>query len=214
MRNVTTGVFFIATNAVKFPSAVTQSSWALPLSYFRDSTFLPCKISRPKMNELSATVVKNQSFKLLWCLFPFLRLKLDRLDSNSIVTRELITLFYVESANQHSLQSVQPPLLHSLQYSILRLKKSWPVIVVFIFLFFCNLHAPWYFSRNEADNSWVHFLHLITRMFHLRFWETCNTTSTMYILPADLKLAWSKLVCKMWGRFYMTRWMISLLNVS
>jgi len=76
------------------------------------------------MNELSATVVKNQPFQLLWCLFPYLRLKLDHLESNSVVTRELILLFYVESVNQHSLQSVQPPLLCGLQYSILQLKKS------------------------------------------------------------------------------------------
>jgi len=66
------------------------------------------------MNELSATVVKNQPFQLLWCPFPYLRLKLDCLESNSIVTRELIPLFYVESANQHSLQSIQLPLLRSL----------------------------------------------------------------------------------------------------
>jgi len=31
--NTTTGVLFTATNAVKFPSAVTQSFWALLLSY-------------------------------------------------------------------------------------------------------------------------------------------------------------------------------------
>jgi len=109
--NVTTGVLFTATNAVKFPSAVTRSSWALLLSYYKASTFLPCRISKPKMNELGATVVKNQPFRLLWRPFPYLRLKLDRLDSNSIVTREIILLFYVESANQHSSQSVQPPLL-------------------------------------------------------------------------------------------------------
>jgi len=39
--DVTTGVLFTATNAVKFPNAVTQSSWALPLSYYRASTFVP-----------------------------------------------------------------------------------------------------------------------------------------------------------------------------
>jgi len=122
--NVTTGVLFTATNAVKFSSIVTQSSWALPLSYYRASTFLPCRISKPKINELGATVVKNQPLRLLWHQFPYLRLKLDRLDSNLIVTREIIPLFYVESENQHSLQSIQPPLLHGLQYFILRLKKS------------------------------------------------------------------------------------------
>jgi len=31
--NITTGVLFTATNAVKFPSTVTQLSWALLLSY-------------------------------------------------------------------------------------------------------------------------------------------------------------------------------------
>jgi len=31
--NATTGVLFTATNAVKFPSAVTRLSWALPLIY-------------------------------------------------------------------------------------------------------------------------------------------------------------------------------------
>jgi len=122
--DMTTGVLFIATNAVKFPSTVPRSSWALPLSYYRTSTFLPCRISKPKMNELDATVVKNQPFRLLWHPFPYQRLKLYCLESNSIVTKELIPLFYVESANQHSLQPVQPPLLHGLQYSILRLKKS------------------------------------------------------------------------------------------
>jgi len=60
--NATTSVLLTATNAVKFPSAVTRLSWALPLSYYRASTFLPCRISKPKMNELSATVVKNQLF--------------------------------------------------------------------------------------------------------------------------------------------------------
>jgi len=35
--NVTTGVLFTATNAVKFPSAVTQTSWALPFSYYKAS---------------------------------------------------------------------------------------------------------------------------------------------------------------------------------
>jgi len=165
--NATTSVLFTATNAVKFPIAVTRSSWALLLSYYRASTFLPCRISKPKMNELGATIVKNQPFWLLWHLFPYLRLKLDRLDSNSIVTREIIPLFYVESTNQHSLQSVQSPLLRSLQYFILRLKKSWPVIV---FLLFLQPSRTLVFLINEADNSWVHFCHLITRMFHLWFW--------------------------------------------
>jgi len=114
-----TDVLFKVTNAVKFPSTVAQSSWALPLSYYRANTFLLCRISIPKMNELSATVVKNQPVQILWYPFLYLRLKLNRLKSNSVVTRELIPLFYVESANQHSLQSIKPPLLHSLQCSIL-----------------------------------------------------------------------------------------------
>jgi len=104
--NATTGVLFTATNAVKFPSAVTRLSWALPFSYYRASTFLPCRISKPKMSKLDATVVKNQPFRLLWLPFHYLRLKFNCLDSNSIVTREILPLFYVESANQHSLQSV------------------------------------------------------------------------------------------------------------
>jgi len=33
--DVTTGVLFTATNAVKLPSTVTRSPWALPLSYYR-----------------------------------------------------------------------------------------------------------------------------------------------------------------------------------
>jgi len=60
--NATTGMLFTATNAVKFPSAVTQLSWALPLSYYRASTFLQCRINKPKMNELGATIVRNQPF--------------------------------------------------------------------------------------------------------------------------------------------------------
>jgi len=47
---------------LKFPSAVTQSSWVLPLSYYRANTFLPCRIKKPKMNKLGATIVKNQPF--------------------------------------------------------------------------------------------------------------------------------------------------------
>jgi len=43
--NVTTGVLFTATNAVKFLSTLTQSSWTLLLSYYRASTFLPCRIN-------------------------------------------------------------------------------------------------------------------------------------------------------------------------
>jgi len=166
--NTTTGLLFTAPNVVKFLSTVTRSSWALPLSYYRASTFLPCRISKPKMNELGTTIVKNQPFQLLWHPFPYLRLKLDHLDSNSIVTTELIALFYAKSANQHSLQSVQPPLWRSLQYFILRLKKI--LTGCFFYFYFRNLRAPWYFSRNEANNSWVHFCHLITCMFHLRFW--------------------------------------------
>jgi len=114
---------FTATNAVKFPSTVTQLSWVLPLSYFRAITFLLCRISKTKMNKLGATIVKNQPFQLLWHPFLYLRLKLDYLQSNSVVTRELIPLFYVELPNQHSLQSIQSPLLCGLQYSILWLKK-------------------------------------------------------------------------------------------
>jgi len=76
------------------------------------------------MNKLSATIVKNQPFRLLWHPFLYLRLKLDHLKSNSVVIKEVIPLFYVESANQHTLQSIKPPLLHGFQYSILRVKKS------------------------------------------------------------------------------------------
>jgi len=60
--DATTGVLFTATNAVKFPSAVTWLSWALPLSYYRANTFLSCIVSKPKMNKLSTTIVKNQPF--------------------------------------------------------------------------------------------------------------------------------------------------------
>jgi len=60
--DATTGVLFTATNAVKFPSAVTRLSWELLLSYYRANTFLPCRISKPKMNVLGATIVKNQPF--------------------------------------------------------------------------------------------------------------------------------------------------------
>jgi len=60
--NTTTGMLFTGTNAVKFPSTVTLLSWALPLSYYRVSTFLPCRINKPKMNELGTTIVKNQLF--------------------------------------------------------------------------------------------------------------------------------------------------------
>jgi len=73
---VTTGVLFTATNAVKFASAVTRSSWVLSLSCYRANTFLSCRTSKLKMTEFNATVVKNQQFWLLWHPFPRLRLKL------------------------------------------------------------------------------------------------------------------------------------------
>ena len=66
------------------------------------------------MKEFGATVVKNQPIRTLWRPFPRLRLKLSRFKSNSIVTRELIPLFHVESANQNPLQSVQPRFLRGL----------------------------------------------------------------------------------------------------
>jgi len=134
-------MLFTATNAVKFPFAVTRSCWALLLSYHRAGTFLPCRMNEPKMNELGATIVKNQPFRLLWRPFPYLRLKLNCLESDSIVTKELIPLFYVESANQHSLQSIQPPLLCGLQYFIVQLKKILSGHRFFNF-YFHNLRAP------------------------------------------------------------------------
>jgi len=77
--DTTTSVLFTATNTMKFPSAVTRSSWTLLLSYYKANTFLPCRISKPKMNEFGATIVKNQPFQLLWCPFPYIRLKLNHL---------------------------------------------------------------------------------------------------------------------------------------
>jgi len=166
--DATTGVLFTATNAVKFPSTVTWLSWALPLSYYRASTFLPW-ISKPKMNKLGATVVKNQPFRLLWCPFPYLRLKLGHLESNSIVTRENNTFVLCRISKPTFITIHSTTLLCSLQYSDLRL--IWLVVVFLInYFYFCNLCVPQYFSRNEADNLWVHFHHLITCMFCLQFW--------------------------------------------
>jgi len=105
-----------AANAVKFPIAVTRSSWALPLSYYRTSTFLPCRMNEPKMNELGTTVVKNQPFRLLWHLFSYIRLKLDHLTSDSIVTRELIVLCRISKPTFITIRSttfvMRPSILH------------------------------------------------------------------------------------------------------
>jgi len=68
--DVTTGVLFTVTNYVKFPSAVTWLSWALPLSYYRASTFLQYRISKLKMNELSATIVKSSHSDFYGSRFP------------------------------------------------------------------------------------------------------------------------------------------------
>jgi len=180
-------VCYSYTNAVKFPNAVTRSSWALPLSYCRASTFLPCRISKLKINKLGVTIVKNQPFLLLWHPFPYLRLKLDCLESKLIVTRELVSLFYVELANKHSLQSVQPALLCSLLYSNLQWKNlDWSLLFYF---YFHNLCVPWYFSRNEVDNSWVHFHHLKTHMFCLRFWWNLHHYFYNVYPTSRLKLA-------------------------
>jgi len=59
------------------------------------------------MNKFGSTVVKKQQFRLLWHPFPHLRLKLGCFENNLIVTRELLPLFYIESANQNPLQSIQ-----------------------------------------------------------------------------------------------------------
>jgi len=150
--NVTTSVLFTATNTVKFPSAVTQSSWALPLSYYRASTFLPCRISKLKMSELGATVVKNQPFHLLWRPFPYLRLKLDRLECNSNVTRELIPLFLCRMSKLtfitiHSTTFVtQPSILHLLT------KKNFDRSFFYYFFIFATFAHLSIFLRNEVDN--------------------------------------------------------------
>jgi len=123
-----------------------QALWALLLSYYRSSTFLACRISKSKMNKLGVTIVKNQPFMLP---VSHLRLKLDHLKSYSIVTRKLV-LFYAESANQNSLQLLQPPLLRGLQYSILWLKKSWLVATYF---YFCKLRTPQYSIMNYDSGS-------------------------------------------------------------
>jgi len=143
--NTSTGVLFTVTNVVKFPSSVTLSSWALLLSYYRASTFLPYRLNKPKMNKLSATIVKNQPFRLLWHLFPYLRLKLYHLESNSIVTRELIPLFYVESANQHSLHLCYA----AFNTPSFDFKKSWAVIV-FLLLFLQPLYISVIFKKGSG----------------------------------------------------------------
>jgi len=146
-------------------------SWALPLSYYRSSTFLPCRISKPKMNKLGSTIVKNRPFWLLWHPFPFLRLKLDRLETNSIVTRELIPLFYIQSAKLSKPTFIticsttfvtRPSILYPSTKK--NLDQSW------FFFYFCKLCMAQYFLSNEANNLWVHFHHLITHIFCIRFW--------------------------------------------
>jgi len=121
------------------------------ISYYRANTFLSCRISKLKMTEFGATVVKNQQFRLLWHPFPHLRLKLGCFESNLSITRLLIPLFYVESANQNPLQSIQPPLLHVLQYSILQLKKILTGRCFYFFFIFAHPCTSVFF-KNEADS--------------------------------------------------------------
>ena len=71
----------------EFANTVTHSAWTLPLDYYETNAFLPCRISKLKINKLSATIVKNQSFQLLWHRFFHLGLKLSCFGSNSIVIR-------------------------------------------------------------------------------------------------------------------------------
>jgi len=68
---------------------------------------------------LMPLLLRTSHFDFMVPVSLYISLKLDRLKSDLIVTRELIPLFNVESANQYSLQSVQSPLLRGLQYSIL-----------------------------------------------------------------------------------------------
>ena len=122
-------MLFTGFNTVEFASAITQSSWTLLLGYYTANTLLSCRISKPKINKFGAIVIKNQQFWLLWHLFPCLRLKPGCFENNSIITRELVPFFYVESADQihYSLFItfvMWPPAL--------RLKKS-QVVVVFFF---------------------------------------------------------------------------------
>jgi len=122
------------------------------------------------MNKLSATIVKNQPFQLSWHSFPYLRLKLNCLESKSVVTRELCNIFVLCRIIKPAFITIcSTTLLCGLQYSILWLKKSLLVVILFFYFFTFTTFTPRYFSRNEADNSSVHFHHLITHMFHLQF---------------------------------------------
>jgi len=68
--DATTGVLFTVTKAMKFPCTVTQSSWALPLSYYRASTFLPSRMNKPKINEHGAPLLRTSHFDFYGTCFP------------------------------------------------------------------------------------------------------------------------------------------------
>jgi len=91
----------VSTNSVKFIRAIIQSSWVLPLSYYRTNTFLPYGASKLKINKLSGNFVKNQPFQLSWHLFFYLRLKLGCLAwKQFIFTRGLVATFILCRINE------------------------------------------------------------------------------------------------------------------
>jgi len=55
--DTSTSVLFTATNAMKFPSTVPWSSWALPIGYYRASIFLQCRHCK---NILRSSIITNQ----------------------------------------------------------------------------------------------------------------------------------------------------------
>jgi len=132
---------------------------ATTLSYYRTNTFLLCRISKPKMNELGATVDKNQPFWLLWHPFPHQRLKLDCFERISIVTRELIPfLCRISKPKSNTIRSTTfimwPLILHPLT----KINLDWS------FLFLHTLCAL-VFSKNEVDNLWIFVLDVLCNLF-------------------------------------------------
>ena len=107
-----------------------------------------------EMNKLGASIEKNQSLWPLWHLFLHLRLKLSHLESNSIVARELIPLFYVQSATK--IRSTTFIMWLSILHPLTKINLDW---LMFYFFLLLLLHTPYalVFSKNEVDNLWIYF---------------------------------------------------------
>jgi len=139
------------------------------------------------MNGLGATIDKKQPFWFLWHSFLHLEPKLGHFESNSIVARGLIpsyVLCRISKPKFITICSTTFVMQLLILYPLTKIKIL-TICCFFLFLFLHTLYAL-VFSKNEVNNLWIYFCHLITHMFCLWFWQ--NFYLYFYSVYPDLKL--------------------------